>query len=134
MDGWMDLIAGIVFPRLTVKVKRNEVHEKLKTKDELNVLIGLDSMLASHSTCPLPASAAILWHWVYSYRRVLVKLSTLAVHKSISFGSLHLPPFIDLPSHRGLEGPQPLQGEFNFSISHVQVDSSSSNHLPAPCL
>ena len=59
---------------------------------------------------------------------------TLAVHKSISFGSLDPHPFIDLPSHGGIEGSQQLQGEFNFFASMFKLTSASSNHLLAPCL
>ena len=59
---------------------------------------------------------------------------TLAVHKSISFGSLDPHPFIDLPNHGGLEGSQQLQGEFNFFASMFKLTSASSNHLLAPCL
>ena len=101
--------------------------------DELNVLIGLDSWLASLWAGPLPAPAAILSLGLF-LRQGAGETLTLAVHKSISFGSLDPRPFIDLPSHGGLEGSQQLQGEFNFFASMFKLTSASSNHLPAPCL
>ena len=75
-----------------MKVKRNEIHKKLKTKDELNVLIGLDSKLASCTLLVLSLLLLQSSHLGHSYRRVLVKLSTLLVHKSVSFGSLIFTP------------------------------------------
>ena len=89
--------------------------------------------LALVPSCPPSLSLLVLSllllqssHLGHSYRRVLVKLSTLLVHKSVSFGSLIFTPSFNLPSHGGLEGPQHLQGEFNFFTSiYVQVDSAS---------